>query len=126
VPNDSIKNQTDYRNKLPLTTLPLDYGKIIRQKGNEFTILLNKNVTILLNIEKEDNHQVNYIEYYKNGNLLFKWKDVIETPFRFIRYIGKSTLFLEDCMNGDIVLYKLVKKTSGITKITPPQEYSTE
>jgi hypothetical protein len=49
--------------------------------------------------------------------LLFTWKDTIISPNNFIRYIGKSTIHY---INGEIVLYKIEKKTSGIKiKVLP-------
>lgn len=113
-----IKYQTYYKNKLPITTNPLEYGKVIREKGNEYTISASKNVFILLNKEISDNRTIHNIEYYKNGTLLFQWKDVVIDQNKFIRYIGKSTIHYD---NGEAILYKIERKTSGITKKSYPQ-----
>jgi hypothetical protein len=85
--------------------------------NNLFIISLGKNISVHLFQEKESDLQINRIEYIKNGNLLFQWKDTIISPNKFIRIIGKSTIHYE---NGEIVLYKIEKKTTGITtKILP-------
>lgn len=49
----NIKYQIYYKNNLPITTRPEGFGKIIRQKDNEYTISVNKNIFILRNIECE-------------------------------------------------------------------------
>ena len=82
--------------------------------------MFSKNVFILLTLSSElnNNNHVHNIEYYKNGNLLFQWKDSIISPNNFIRYIGKSSIHY---INGEIVLYKIEKKTSAITKKILPK-----
>jgi hypothetical protein len=115
----AIKYQIYYKNKLPIVTNPEKYGKIIMKYNNLFIISLGKNISVHLFQEKESDLQINRIEYIKNGNLLFQWKDTIISPNKFIRIIGKSTIHYE---NGEIVLYKIEKKTTGCfatTKILP-------
>jgi hypothetical protein len=116
--NKDIKYQIYYRNKLPIVTAPEEYGKVIAKYNNLYIISLQKNISVHLYLEKEGDHQINRIEYIKNGNILFIWKDTIISPNSFIRTIGKSTIHYE---NGEIVLYKIEKKTSGITKKNLPK-----
>lgn len=116
--NKDIKYQIYYRNKLPIVTTPEEYGKVIAKYNNLYIISLAKNISVHLFQEKEGDHQVNRIEYIKNGNILFTWKDTIVAPNSFIRNIGKSTIHY---INGEIVLYKIQKKTMGITKKVLPK-----
>jgi len=121
--NKDIKYQIYYRNKLPIVTAPEEYGKVIAKYNNLYIISLAKNISIHLFQEKEGgvhqpSKQINRIEYIKNGNILFTWKDTILSPQNFIRQIGKSTIHY---INGEIVLYKIEKKTSGITKKILPK-----
>ena len=109
----NIKFQTFYRNKLPLVTKPEDYGKVHYRIGNTYTIGVDKNTVIIL--EQKDN--TNIVKYIKNNTLLFEWKDTIDSPNKFVREIGKSIYHFED---GNIKLYKLQKKTTGMTnKVLP-------
>jgi hypothetical protein len=118
----AIKYQTYYKNKLPISIIPEGYGKILVKYNNLFVISLSKNISIHLYQEKEgegsSQHQINRIEYIKNGNILFTWKDKIINENSFIRIIGKSTIHY---INGEIALYKIEKKTRGITKKILPK-----
>jgi len=83
-------------------------------------ISLQKKISINLIVEKEGDYNYNKIDYVKNGNILFQWKDKIISleQNKFVRYIGKSTIHYE---NGKVILYKIEKKTSGITKKVLPK-----
>jgi hypothetical protein len=106
-----IKFHTYYKNKLPLGLVPSDYGKILLKNGNAFTISLDKNTIINLSQELEDNKPINIINYNQKGEILFSWKDKIISNNKFIRYIGKSIIHLD---NGQISIFKVQKKTTGI------------
>ena len=110
----NIKHHIYYKNKLPAQQgiNPEDYGKILNKTPNTFTISLNKNTIIILNKSKEDNYLINNIQYYKNGELLFSWKDKILSDNKFIRFIGKSIIHFED---GEVSIFKILKKTTGLT-----------
>ena len=78
---------------------------------------------IFLNVEKHNNYTINHIEYYKKGHLLFEWKDTIESSYKFTREIGKSKIYYE---NNELILYKLIKKTKGISKKKLPKNNNIE
>jgi transcriptional accessory protein Tex/SPT6 len=76
----NVNYQTYYRNELPIAKLPDDYGLILSQINNTYTISINrgkKNAIINLTVKKLDNQTVNHIKYFKNNNLLFTWTDTI-------------------------------------------------
>ena len=45
-------------------------------------------------------------------------KDIIKNQNKFTRIIGKNTIYSE---NGEVILYKIQKKTSSITKKILPK-----
>jgi hypothetical protein len=119
----AIKYQVYYKNKLPIPSLPLGYGKLI-SKNDKFYLFsspLNKNTFINLIQEKEDGYLVNSITYIKNDNILFIWKDKILSDNKFIRFIGKSTIHSED---GEANLTKIERKTTGMTNKVLPKNNS--
>jgi len=117
-----IKYHTFYRNKLPIGLTPKDYGKVLLHVNNIYVLSLNKNISINLIVDKEGDFTVNKIDYIKNGNILFQWKDkIIDKEEKIIiRYIGKSTIYFKD---GEITLSKIERKTIGMTnKIIPKND----
>jgi hypothetical protein len=117
-----IKYHIYFKNKLPIPILPLNYGKIIMNFNNNYLFSIGKNTIINLFQVNEGENLINLVNYVKNGKVLFQWKDKIlswgEKDNKFIRFIGKSTIHYE---NGEKVLYKIEKKTSGITKKVLPK-----
>lgn len=102
---DLNKSEIDLMNfrdmKFPISINPEDYGKILNKtsfsEGNIYTIIDNfGRVIIFKNLEKE-----NLISYFKNQNLILEFKDVKISENRFMRIIGKRTLFFE---NGNTAL----------------------
>lgn len=78
---------------------------------------MDKNTIIILTQELEDNKTINNINYIKKGEILFSWKDKVISDNKFIRYIGKSIIHFD---NGEISIFKVLKKTTGITnKVLP-------
>jgi hypothetical protein len=129
IKNESIKLQTYYNNKLPISFNPLDYGKLINQKDNQFLVQIdNKSFVIINQIDNDNNidpaidtkkeklikEKYNLIEFYKNGNLIYKWKDIYINEYTFNREIGKSIYIIE---NNEIVLHKIIKPFKSIKKL---------
>ena len=88
----NIDHHIYYNNKLPISLLPSDYGKILYQSTDNLTYLIasKKNIQLLLEV-KEGNH---YIKYFKNSQLMYEWKDIINPIDKSItREIGKTTIF---------------------------------
>jgi DNA polymerase type B, organellar and viral len=114
----NIKYQVYYRNELPIAMVPEDYGLILSQINNTYTISVNRgklNAIIILTIKNKGDQTVNHIKYFKNNNLLFTWTDNIISfeEKKFIRKIGKSIIHYE---NGEFSLYTTIKKTRPIIK----------
>lgn len=114
----NIKYQIYYKNELPIATVPEDYGIILSQVNNTYTISVDRgkhNAIIILTVKKKGDKTVNHIKYFKSNNLLFTWTDNIISfeEKKFIRKIGKSIIHYE---NGEFYLYTTVKKTRPMVK----------
>ena len=109
--NISYNYHTYYNNKLPIAIIPEEYGLVLSEIDNHYTIITESNATILLIHDKEN--MVNNIKYFKDKKLLFTWTDTIISLIdrKFIRKIGKSILHYE---NGELSLYSIIKKTKPI------------
>jgi len=69
--------------KLPITINPLEYGKLIKRIDNNFVIYLTtKNIVIIKQLEKE-----NYVKLFRQGELIFEYKDKKLSDNSFSRYI---------------------------------------
>jgi hypothetical protein len=111
-----LKYQIFYKNKLPIGLLPTDYGYILHQKDNIYTIRYNNKVIIIL----ETFPDKNIVQYIKNNTLMYKWTDKIIDSMeggsnnKFIRTIGKSSY---EYHNKELVLVKTIKKTNPLKSI---------
>src|SRR6266498_3285900 len=112
-----IKYHTYYNNKLPVTIIPEEYGKIISKSGNIYFIL-SDSATIIL--EQSEDKTINSVKYIKDLKVLFSWVDTIISldNKKFTRKIGKSTYHYE---NGDLVLYTIAKKTKAMSNNILPK-----
>jgi len=116
ISNIDTKFQTYYKNKLPIinTGSVNEYGKVLSRSNDQYTIYVNSNTIIILDLSIINNQQVNNIKYIKNGQLLFNWTDTIINKNSIIREIGKSIYYYE---NMELVLVKVIKKSKAIEKI---------
>lgn len=78
-----IKYQNHSHFKLPITSNPLEYGKLIEQIGNKYIIHLNT-FNILI-IEEKDNE--NFVKLFRKGEFSFEFKDSKISENSFIRLI---------------------------------------
>jgi hypothetical protein len=78
-----IKYQNYSHYKLPITTNPLEYGKLIEQIGNKFIIQLNT-LNILI-INEKDNE--NFVRLFRKGEFIFEFKDLKISEKTFSRII---------------------------------------
>jgi hypothetical protein len=82
----TYQNYANYR--LPITTNPLEYGKLIEQNNNKFIIQLpTGNILVIKQNEKD-----NYIKLFRLGELVFEFRDHIIDDSSFYRLI-KDTKF---------------------------------
>jgi hypothetical protein len=83
-----IKYQNYKHYKLPITINPLEYGKLIYQDPikNIFIIQINKtNIAYITQFEKFNN-----IKLFKEGDLMFEYKDIKINENSFIRSLGNK------------------------------------
>jgi len=114
--NINQKYQIFYNNKLPIvqTGNPKEYGKILSEKNNQYTISVHNKNLILLDMTYKDNKKVNNIKYIKNNRIVANWTDTIIEENSIVREIGKSIYYYE---NMELVLVKVIKKSKPIEKI---------
>jgi hypothetical protein len=95
-----VKYKMKYQNyshyKLPITSNPLEYGKLIEQIGNKYVIQLNSssitaNIIILKQIDRD-----NYIKFFRRGELMFEFKDHKIDENTFIRTISDQKFTFKD------------------------------
>lgn len=87
-----MKYQNYLHYKLPITTNPLEYGKLIEQFNNKYFIQLNTlNVITLKQIE-----DTNYIKFYRKGDLLFEIIDSKISENSFTRTILDTKFTFSD------------------------------
>nr|UEP17203.1 hypothetical protein [Russula sp.] len=124
----NLKYQNYLHYKLPITINPLEYGKLIEQIGNKYIIQLNTtNVVIIIQKENE-----NYIKFFRKGELMFEFKDVIKSDISFVRTIAdqrytfeKNKLISTEILStvSSILIYPLYEDTNALltknTVITP-------
>jgi len=67
-----IKYQNYSHYKLPITIIPLEYGKLIIQIKNIFVVQFNETNIFLINQYDE----LNKIKFFRKGELIFEYKDV--------------------------------------------------
>jgi hypothetical protein len=80
------QNYANYR--LPITTNPLDYGKLIAQYDNNYILQLPTGNILVI----EQNEKDNFIRLYRLGELVLEFKDHIVDESTFTRLI-KDQLF---------------------------------
>jgi len=108
--------------KLPITTNPMEYGKLIEQIGNKYIIHLNTlNILIINEINNE-----NLVKLFRKGEFIFEFTDskISENTFTRIiqdqRYTFKNNkLILTEInsVNGNIFNYPLYEDTNSIQLI---------
>lgn len=126
-----IKYQNHSHYKLPITTNPLEYGKLIEQIGNKYIIQLNTFNILIIN--EKDNE--NFIKLFRKGEFMFEFKDSKITENTFIRLIQdqkytfkNSRLISTEIISvyGNILIYPLYEDTNSVKSINPflePEDY---
>src|ERR1700751_185447 len=92
--------------KLPSTTDPLKFGKLLDQTNNKFIMqLTTKNIAVINQYEKE-----NFIRIFKNGDLILEFKDKILNEKSFIRVIHDTKFTFEN----DRLITTQISNASGL------------
>jgi len=114
--NFYTKFQVYYRHKLPIVKSGKvnEYGKILSSNNEQYTIFVNTNAIIILDLTYINNQQVNKIKYIKKGQVLYNWTDTITGLNKLVREIGKSVYYYE---NGKLSLIKVEKKSKAIEQV---------
>ena len=86
-------NYQNYKHyKLPITINPLEYGKLIYQYNNIYIIQINRtNIALVKQVEN-----INHIKLYKEGDLMFEFKDIKTADNIFIRSLDKKRFTFEN------------------------------
>jgi hypothetical protein len=109
-----IKFQNYLHYKLPITTNPSDYGKVITKIDNIYFIQLNtSNILILKEVENE-----NFIKLFRKGELIFEFKDFRIDESTFTRIILNQKYTFK---NGRLISTEILS-TAGNIKIYPIYE----
>jgi hypothetical protein len=116
-PDNQIKIETVFQNyqhhKLPITVDPLKYGKLIDKTDNKYIIQVNnKNIAIIT--VYSDHNEVNF---FKEGNLVYSYKDYFGEDNTFIRVLGRKEFHFKD---NEVVLLKQTKPV----KFLSPKNHS--
>jgi hypothetical protein len=108
----SLQYQNFQHHKLPITMNPLNYGKLMKQRDNEFTVQVNKtNVAI---ITQEDN--INLVEFFREGQLVYKYKDIFIDNTSFIRHLDNKQFTFK---NNELILLTIDKSVKFIKGLLP-------
>jgi hypothetical protein len=108
----NLSYQDFHHHKLPITMNPLEYGKLIKQSGNEYTIQVNKTDIALITQDA----LFNLIKFYKEGDLIYEYKDYKIDNSTFIRSLeNKKFTFIDN----KLVLLTIEKSVKFITNLLP-------
>jgi hypothetical protein len=81
--NSNLQYQYFHHHKLPITMNPLEYGKLIKQIDKIFWVQINKTNTAIIN----QFNDYNKVEFFKEGDLIYEYKDHKIDDSTFIRSI---------------------------------------
>lgn len=88
--NPNLQYQTFHYYKLLITLNPLEYGKLLRKQDNVYTIQVNKtNVAIITQY-----NDFNDVEFYREGELVYKYKDHKIDESTFIRSLENKKIYI--------------------------------
>ncbi len=100
---ESPITHTHYHFKLPITTKPEKFGKLLHFHANYYISQINNNNIAI--IEVKDN--INHVKLFKFGSLVFEFIDEIISDSNFNRYIGNTKYIFEnnELMQTQIIDY---------------------
>jgi|HubBroStandDraft_1064217.scaffolds.fasta_scaffold09584_3 hypothetical protein len=104
--------------KLPITTDPLKFGKLLDQTNNKFIIqLTTKNVAVINHYEKE-----NFVRIFKNGDLVLEFRDKFINENSFIRTLNDTKFLFE---NDKLISTQISNASGSITNFSKNSENNT-
>nr|YP_009487300.1 hypothetical protein [Russula lepida]AWB36202.1 hypothetical protein [Russula lepida] len=111
---DSSKISYQYyqHHKFPITMNPLEYGRLIEQTENKFTIQVNKTDIAIIIQDGLNNH----IKYFKEGHLTYQYRDFKLSHNKFIRVLNNKNFTFID---NKLVLLTIEKKVNFIKNLLP-------
>ena len=108
--NSTLSYQYYYHHKLPITINPLEYGKLIEQNGNKFTIQVNRtNIAIITQFD-----DFNEVKLFKEGDLVYEYKDHKIDESTFVRTIHNKKFTFK---NNELVLLNIEKSVKFINNL---------
>jgi hypothetical protein len=109
--DEKLTYQDCYNYKIPISMNPLDFGIILWQNENNYSIFNNG---MIINLVKFDNH--NEVEFFKNGKSITKFTDKFISENTFERQVRtKKYLFVNKVQE----LFTQEMKTKYISKLAP-------
>jgi hypothetical protein len=103
----NLKYQNYLHYKLPITINLSEYGKLVEQIGNKYIIQLKTNILIIN--QKDDK---NFIKLYRNGELMFEFKDSKISDELFTRTIQDQRYTFK---NGKLILTEILTVNGYLT-----------
>ena len=110
--NQDLTYHDSYNYKIPISMNPLDYGTILWENDNKYTIQNEEGLIIKFNKFEGFNE----IEFFRNRKLIVKFTDKFISENSFERRIGSKIYLFE---NRTQVLFKQELETKFISKLTP-------
>jgi hypothetical protein len=112
--NSKLSYQFYFHHKLPITMEPLNYGKLLEQVGNKFTIQVNKsNIAIIKQFEN-----LNEVKFFKEGDLVYEYKDHKLDETSFVRSLENKKFTYKD---NKLVLLTIDKSSKFISQLNKTQ-----
>src|SRR6266581_4941646 len=99
--NIDLQYQNYQHHKLPITMNPLNYGKLINQKDNEYIIQVD---------------EFNEVKFYKEGDLVYDYRDHKISADSFIRSLDNKKYTFK---NNELVLLTIDKSVKFIKSLLP-------
>jgi hypothetical protein len=117
--NSNLQYQNFQHHKLPITMNPLEYGILIDQLDNKYTLQVNK--TSVAIITKEGN--VNKVKIFREGILIYEYRDIFIDFTSFVRHLDNKQFTFK---NNKLILLTIDKSTKFIKALLPNNNLSTK
>jgi hypothetical protein len=115
--NSNLQYQNFQHHKLPITINPLEYGILIDQLDNKYTLQVNK--TSVAIITKEGN--VNKVKIFREGILIYEYRDIFIDFTSFVRHLDNKQFTFK---NNKLILLTIDKSTKFLKALLPNNNLS--